>query len=71
MTKKTAIALLLERTAGWPQEAQQELAEAIIAIDGKHSNAYVLSNSERLAVRRGLQDMREGKLAKEDAVDGC
>jgi hypothetical protein len=67
--KKAAVALLLERAARWPQEAQQELAEAIIKIDEKHSTTYKLSDEERFAVHRGLLDMQEGRLASKEAVD--
>jgi predicted transcriptional regulator len=59
---------LMEHAAVWPEEAQAELVEAIIEIEAKHSGEYRLSDAERQAVRRGLQEMREGKFATKEQV---
>ncbi len=59
---------LMERAAIWPEEAQAELVEAMIEIEAKHAGEYRLSDAERQAVRRGLQDMRDGKFASEAQV---
>ena len=59
---------LLERAAHWPEEAQAELVESMIEIETKHANPYRLTDNERAAVRLGLQDMREGRLASDEQV---
>ena len=67
MTKQS-LEMLLERVATWPEGAQQELVQTIAEIEKKHLGVYKLSNEERAAVRRGLREMREGKIASEEEV---
>ena len=67
MTKQ-ALEILLERVSAWPEEAQEELLRSVTDIENRHIGIYRLSDDERSAVRRGLKDMREGKLASDDAV---
>jgi hypothetical protein len=59
---------LLERVAAWPEEAQDELMQSIVEIEARHTGIYRLSEEERAAVRRGLREMREGKLATDEQV---
>jgi len=59
---------LLERVATWPEEAQEEFVRSVATIENKHLGAYRLNDAEREAVRRGLIEMREGKLASDSAV---
>jgi predicted transcriptional regulator len=67
MTKQT-LEMLLERVATWPEGAHEELVRAIAEIEKKHFGVYKLSSDERAAVRRGLREMREGKLATDEEV---
>ena len=66
MNKKLEI--LLERVSDWPETAQAELMQSIAEIESRHSGIYRLSDEERAAVRRGLQELREGKLATDEQV---
>ena len=59
---------MLERVSTWPDEAQDEFVRSIAEIENKHLGPYRLSEDERNAVRRGLSEMRERKLADDDAV---
>ncbi|HTB02906.1 MAG TPA: hypothetical protein VK804_20775 [Bradyrhizobium sp.] len=59
---------MLERVATWPEEAQEEFVRSVATIENKHLGAYRLNDAEREAVRRGLIEMREGKLASDSAV---
>jgi hypothetical protein len=59
---------LMERVAAWPKEAQAELLDSVLAIEKKHFGVYQLSEEERAAVRRGLEEMRQRKFATEDEV---
>lgn len=61
MTKQ-ALEILLERVSAWPEEAQEELMRSVTDIENRHLGIYRLSDDERNAVRRGLKDMREGRL---------
>lgn len=65
---KKTLENLLERAAHWPEEAQAELVESMIAIETKHASICRLTDDERMAVRRGLQEMRDGKLATDEQV---
>ncbi len=67
MTRQ-GLEILLERVSTWPEEAQEEFVRSVTAIENKHVGVYRLSDSEREAVRRGLAEMREGKLASDDVV---
>ena len=60
---------LIERVAALPEEAQDELLDHIAIIEAKHSGVYELSDDERAAVRRGLEEMRQGKLASDEEVE--
>jgi hypothetical protein len=60
--------ILLERISTWPEEAQEEFVRSIADIEERHLGPYRLSGDERSAVRRGLAEMREGKLASDEAV---
>jgi hypothetical protein len=67
MTRQ-GLEILLERVSTWPEEAQEELLQSVADIEQKHFGVYRLSDEERLAVRRGLAEMRERKLASDEAV---
>lgn len=67
MTKQ-ALEILLERVSAWPEQAQEELMRSVTDIENRHLGIYRLSDDERNAVRRGLKDTREGRLASDDAV---
>jgi len=60
---------LIERVAALPEEAQDELLDHIAIIEAKHSGVYELSDDERTAVRRGLEQMRQGKFASDEEVE--
>jgi predicted transcriptional regulator len=67
MTKQ-GLEILLERVSTWPEEAQDEFVKSVTDIESKHLGVYRLSDEERDAVRRGLADMREGRLASDADV---
>jgi len=67
MTKQD-LEILLEQIAAWPTEAQEELMQSIASIEEKHLGVYQLNDEERAAVQRGLQEMREGKIATDEEV---
>ena len=67
MTRQ-GLEILLERVSTWPEEAQNEFVRSVADIENRHLGPYQLSDTERAAVRRGLAEMREGKLASDEAV---
>jgi len=54
---------LLERTASWPKEDQDELAELAAEIEARRTGRYNLTEAERIAVSNGLEQVRRGEFA--------
>jgi hypothetical protein len=54
---------LLERIGSWPEEDQEELAEAVLEIEARRAGVYRLTEAELDAVRRGLDDVSQGRFA--------
>jgi len=67
MTRQ-GLEILLERVSTWPEEAQEEFVRSVANIERKHLGPYRLSDDERNAVRQGLAEVREGRLASDEAV---
>jgi hypothetical protein len=67
MTRQ-GLEILLDRVSTWPEEAQEEFVRSVANIESKHFGIYPLSAEERDAVRRGLADMRAGRLASDADV---
>lgn len=62
------LATVLERVADLPEAAHAELMESVDQIEAKYSGVYRLSDDERAAVRRGFEELRQGKFATEEEV---
>jgi len=60
---------LIERVAALPEEAQDELLDHVALIEARRSGVYRLSDDERAAVRRGLEEARQGKFATDEEVE--
>ena len=60
---------LLERVASWPQEDQDEFAEAAAEIEARRIGIYRLSDDERVAVRRGMDAARRGDFAPDEEIE--
>ncbi|WP_164603984.1 hypothetical protein [Rhodopseudomonas sp. BR0M22] len=65
---KPELELLLDRVAAWPSAAQQDLLNSIAEIESRHDLVYRLSDGDRIAVERGLADLRESRLASDETV---
>lgn len=59
---------ILDRIDAWPEEAKAELMQSIVEIEKKHFGVYRLTDDERAAVRRGLEEARQRKFATEDRI---
>ena len=66
MTKKLQDALKEAET--WPEEAQEELADAAIEIAAAMKGKYRASDAELAGIDRGLADARRKRFATEDEV---
>jgi predicted transcriptional regulator len=58
----------MERAASWPEEAQAELVRFMIDTEAKHFGIYRLTDGERAAIRRGLDDARAGRFASDEEI---
>ncbi len=61
MTPK-ALREILERAETWPEEAQEEAVNFLLALDQE------LADEDRAAIERGLDDMRHGRFASDEEV---
>jgi hypothetical protein len=60
---------LLERVSALPEDAQEELLDHVALIEARQSGVYQLTDDERTAVLRGLEEMRQGKFATDEEVE--
>jgi predicted transcriptional regulator len=59
---------MIGRAETWPQEAQDEAIAALQAIEAELAQPYELSEDDRKAIDRGLEDVRRGRIASEEEV---
>jgi hypothetical protein len=60
---------LLEQVESWPTEYQEELADFIREIESRRTGIYRLSEDERVAVREGMEDARQGRFATDEEIE--
>jgi predicted transcriptional regulator len=68
MKETKSLEALMERAATWPDEAQAELVRFMIDTEAKHFGIYRLSDEERAAIRKGLEDVRQGRFASDAEI---
>jgi predicted transcriptional regulator len=68
MAETKTLDALLERAASWPEEAQAELVRFMIDTEAKHFGVYRLSDDERAAIQKGLEDVKAGRFASDEEV---
>jgi predicted transcriptional regulator len=59
---------LLERVETWPEAVQEEAVQSLLAIEQEIVEPYELSDADRAAIDRSLNDMREGNFATDEEV---
>jgi hypothetical protein len=52
---------IIERADTWPEEAQEEAVQFLLALEQEYAEPYELSDEDRRAIDRGLEDMRQGR----------
>jgi len=65
---KSDLEVLMGHVADWPDEAQNELLEAIGAIQNRYPDLYRLSPEELEAVEESRREVRQGRFASEESV---
>jgi predicted transcriptional regulator len=59
---------IIERADTWPEEAQEEAVQFLLALEQEYAEPYELSDEDRKAIDRGLEDMRHGRFATDEQV---
>jgi predicted transcriptional regulator len=59
---------LLQRIEAWPSEDQEALLEAARGIEAERTGVYQATAEELVAIDRGLDDARGGRLATVEAL---
>ena len=59
---------LLGRVEAWPNEAQEEAVQLLLALESEYSQPHELSAEDRAAIDRSLEDLRQGKFATDQQV---
>ena len=59
---------IIERADTWPEEAQEEAVQFLLALEQEYAEPYELSDEDRRAIDRGLEDMRQGRFATDEQV---
>jgi hypothetical protein len=60
---------LLDRVSSWPEEDLQELEDYARVIEARRTGVYVMSDDERAAVMRGLEQARRGEFVSDEDVE--
>jgi hypothetical protein len=60
---------IIRRVDTWPSEVQEEAANLLLALEQVYATPYELSDADRSAIDRSLEDLREGRLATDAQVD--
>jgi predicted transcriptional regulator len=59
---------IIERAETWPEEAQEEAIATLQAIEAEFAQPYELTEDDRKAIDRGLEDVRRGRIASDEEV---
>jgi predicted transcriptional regulator len=59
---------MITRAETWPEEAQEEAIAMLQAIEDEIAHPYELTEDDRKAIDRGLEDVRRGKIASNEDV---
>jgi predicted transcriptional regulator len=59
---------IIERVETWPEEAQEEAVESLLAIEQELTEPYELTDEDRAAIDRSLDDLHHGRLASDEQV---
>ena len=67
--KAKTIKEILKRAEGWPESAQQDLAQAALDIESElQQDTYIATPEEVTAIERGLKEAEQGQFATEAEV---
>ena len=59
---------VLNRVRSWPKARQEDAVDMLLAMEAMGTEPYVLSTEQRAAVRRGREEMRQGRFASDEEI---
>jgi hypothetical protein len=59
---------ILQRVETWPEQAQEEAILSLLSIEQELADPYVLTDEDRVAIERALDDMRHRRFASDEQV---
>ncbi|HZP75515.1 MAG TPA: hypothetical protein VFB45_05180 [Pseudolabrys sp.] len=63
-----ALKTILDRIDTWPEAAQDEAAATLQAFEEEFREPYALTDSDRAALERSAEDVRQERFAADEAV---
>ena len=60
---------ILERVQSWPEAAQENAVDLLLALEREYAEPYQATDEERAAIDRGLRDVAEGRFATDAEVE--
>ena len=59
---------IFERVETWPDEAQQQAVELLLALEQEHAEPYELTAEDKAAIDRSLEEARQGHFASDEQI---
>lgn len=59
---------MIKRAETWPEELQEAAIATLQALEAEFAEPYELTEDDRKAIDRGLEDVRQGRIASDDEV---
>ena len=59
----------MERVGAWPEEAQEQAVELLLALEQEYAERYELSDEDMAAIDRGLEDAQQGRFATDEQIE--
>ncbi len=60
---------IFERVETWPEPAQEHVLELLLSLEQEYAEPYRLSEADKLAIDRSLEDARQGRFASDAEVE--
>jgi hypothetical protein len=70
MTTQQKVECLIREVSELPDDAQEELVQSLVAIRAEHLGIYHVDDEERAALARSAEDVRHGRFASDDEIEG-
>jgi hypothetical protein len=59
---------IFDRAETWPQEAQEQAVDLLLALGQEYAEPYELTAEDRAAIDCSLEDARQGRFATDEQV---